>query len=62
MKISQIAAVLRKASTDMEAMAAQNDDLDYPDEMVLPLIRNFLTDERLRNVLAYAPTPSIPLK
>jgi hypothetical protein len=62
MKISQIAAVLRKASSDMQAIADQNNDLDYPDEVVLPLIRNFLTDEGLRKVLAQAPTPSMPLK
>jgi hypothetical protein len=62
MKISQIAAVLRKASTDMEAIAVQNDDLDYPDQMVFPLIRTFLTDEGLRNVLAQVPTPSISLE
>jgi len=34
----------------MQAFAARNDDLDLPDQLVLPFIMNFLTDERLRKL------------
>ena len=40
---------LHKAATDMQAFAAKNDDLNLPDQVVLPFIMNFLTDEGLRN-------------
>jgi hypothetical protein len=50
MKINAIADVLQKAATDMRAFAARNDDLDLPEEAVLPFITNFLTDERLRKL------------
>jgi hypothetical protein len=36
MRIKQIAALLRKAAVDMDAFAVKNDDLDFPDQAVLP--------------------------
>ena len=56
MKITDIVAVLRKAATDMQAFAARNDGLNLPDEVVLPFIMNFLTDERLREFSADRPS------
>src|SRR5580704_10405216 len=50
MKITDIVAALHKAATDMQAFAARNDDLNLPDQVVLPFIMNFLTDERLRKL------------
>jgi hypothetical protein len=50
MKITDIVVVLHKAATDMQAFAARNDDLDLPDQVVLPFIMNFLTDKRLRKL------------
>ncbi len=47
MKITAIAARLRKVAVDMEEMAARDGDLDFPDELVLPFIVNFLTDNRM---------------
>ncbi len=44
MRISEIAAVLQKAAVDMQAFAANNDDFDFPDQVVLPFVMNFLTD------------------
>jgi hypothetical protein len=52
MKITDIVVVLHKATTDMQAFAARNGDLDFPDQLVLPFIMNFLTDERLRKLSA----------
>ena len=43
MKISQIAAYLKKMSGEMEEFAARNDDMDLPEEVVLPFITNFIT-------------------
>ena len=48
MKISEIAATLRRAAVDMETLATTDGDLDYPDEIVLPFILNFLTDDPRR--------------
>ncbi len=45
-----------KAAIDMQAFAARNDDLDLPDQLVLPFIMNFLTDERLRKLSADGPS------
>src|ERR1700722_10950281 len=45
-----------KAATDMQAFAAGNDDLNLPDQVVLPFIMNFLTDQRLRKLSADGPT------
>ena len=56
MKITNIVAVLQKAAIDMQAFAARNDDLDLPDQLVLPFIMNFLTDERLRKLSADGPS------
>jgi len=42
-EISEIAAYLRKAATDMQEFAARNDDMDLPNQVVLPFITNFLT-------------------
>jgi hypothetical protein len=55
MKITDIVAVLQKATTDMQAFAERNDDLNLPDQVVLPFIMNFLTDERLRNLSVDGP-------
>jgi hypothetical protein len=59
MKINAIADVLQKAATDMRAFAARNDDLDLPEEVVLPFITNFLTDERLRKLSRDRPSGPI---
>jgi hypothetical protein len=56
MQITDIVAVLYKAATDMQAFAARNSDLDLPDQVVLPFIMNFLTDERLRKLPADGPS------
>jgi hypothetical protein len=56
MKITDIVAVLYKAATDMQAFAAKNSDLDLPDQVVLPFIMNFLTDERLRKLSTDGPS------
>jgi len=50
--MSEIAKTLQKAATNMHAFAARNDDFDLPDELVLPFVMNFLTDERLRRLPA----------
>ncbi len=47
MKITTIAAKLRKVAVDMEIMAAIDGDLDFPDELVLPFIINAVTDKRM---------------
>jgi len=47
MKITEIAARLRKVAVDMEIKAALDGDLDFPDELVLPFIVNFVTDNRM---------------
>ncbi len=47
MKITAIAAKLRKVAVDMEIKAALDGDLDFPDELVLPFITNALTDKRM---------------
>jgi len=47
MKITAIAARLRKVAVDMEIMAAIDCDLDFPDELVLPFIINAVTDNRM---------------
>ena len=44
MKITDMVPVLYKAATDMQTFGARNDDLNLPDEVVLPFIMNFLTD------------------
>ena len=50
MRISEITAVLYKVAADMQAFAARNDDLNLPDQVVLPFVINFLTDEGLRKL------------
>lgn len=47
MKITTIAAKLRKVAVDMEIKAAIDGDLDLPDELVLPFIINAVTDKRM---------------
>ena len=47
MKLTQIAAKLRKTAADMEALAAKEGDLDFADEVVLPFVANCLTDDKL---------------
>jgi hypothetical protein len=49
MNVTQIAAVLRKAADDMEALAREG-EFAIPDEMVLRYIVNFLTDTALRKL------------
>jgi hypothetical protein len=56
MKITDIVAVLHKAATDMQAFAARNSDFNLPDEVVLPFVMNFLTDEQLRKLSADDPS------
>ena len=53
MKVTEIAAALRRAVTDMQAFAVNNDDLELPNELVLAFIINFLTDKRLRELSAH---------
>jgi len=60
MRISEIAAVLYKAAADMQAFAARNDDLNFPDQVVLPFVMNFLTDQGLRKFPIQLPTRSSP--
>jgi hypothetical protein len=40
----------------MHAFAAKNHDLNLPDEVALPFIMNFLTDERLRKLPSDGPS------
>ena len=47
MKLTQIAAKLRKTAADMEALAAKEGDLDFADEVVLPFVANCLTADNL---------------
>ena len=47
MKLTQIAAKLRKTAADMEALAAKEGDLDVADEVILPFVANCLTDDNL---------------
>lgn len=62
MSISEIAAVLQKAGVDMEMLAARIGDLDFPDEVVLPFISNFLTDRALRDLKVQKVMESTALK
>jgi hypothetical protein len=50
MKLTMIAARLHKIALDIEALAAKEADLDFPDEMVLPLIKNAFTDDKCLKV------------
>jgi hypothetical protein len=50
MKLSVIAARLRKIALDMEAVAARTNDLDFPDEMVPPFVANAFTDDNALRV------------
>lgn len=43
MRVSQIAAYLEKMSARMQESAVKHDDMDLPNEIVLPFIMNFLT-------------------
>lgn len=45
-KVSQIAERLRKLAYDLDA-AAEKSDYDFPDEMVLPLIKNAFVDDNV---------------
>ncbi len=47
MKITTIAAKLRKVAVDMDVKAAIDGDWDFPDEFVLPFIINAVTDKRM---------------
>jgi len=52
MTISPIADVLQKTAIDMRAFAARNRDLELPEQVILPFIMNFLTDQLLRKLSA----------
>ena len=54
MKLTEIAAKLRKTAVNMEALAAKEGDLDFADEVVLPFIANCLTDD---NILRFSKQP-----
>lgn len=43
MRVSQIATYLEKMSAKMKEFAATHDDMDLPNEIVLPFIMNFVT-------------------
>jgi hypothetical protein len=47
MKLTVIAARLHKIAPDIEALAAKEADLDFPDEMVLQLVTNAFTDDKV---------------
>ena len=47
MKITEMAAKLRKSAVDLEALAAKAGDLDFSDEFALPFLVNFLTDNSM---------------
>jgi len=47
MKITTIAARLRKVAVDMEVMAAIDGDWDFPHELVTPFIINAVTDNKM---------------
>jgi hypothetical protein len=41
----------------MQAFAVKNNDLNFPDEAVLPFVLNFLTNERLRKFPLHTSRP-----
>jgi hypothetical protein len=43
MRVSRIAGYLEKMAVKMQEFAATHDDMDLPNEIVLPFIMNFLT-------------------
>jgi hypothetical protein len=43
MRVSEIAADLENMSRKMKTFAATHDDMDLPNEIVLPFITNFIT-------------------
>ena len=45
MKVTAIAARLRKTAIDMEILAAKDGNFDFPDEVVLPFIVSAFTDD-----------------
>jgi hypothetical protein len=51
MKISEIAAYLKKMSGERQEYASRTDDMDIPDEVVLAFIVNFLT----KNLIELSP-------
>jgi len=50
MKLTSIAARLRKTAVDMEEMAARDGDLDFPEELVLHFIVNFVAVTRPKRI------------
>ncbi len=64
MKITTIAAKLRMTASEMEALAALGDDLDYPVESVPPFIINWITDPNMFSTLlkVQATDRSLPLR
>jgi hypothetical protein len=55
MRISQIAAHLKRMSGEMQEFATTHNDMDLPNEIVLPLIMNFLTG----NLIEISPVNSV---
>jgi hypothetical protein len=47
----KLTAKLRMTAAEMEALAALAEDLDYPDEFVLPFIKSWLTDPNMFSTL-----------
>jgi hypothetical protein len=45
MKLTQIAAKLRKTAVNIEALAAKEGDFDFADYVVLSFVANCLTDD-----------------
>jgi hypothetical protein len=52
MRLTTIAAKLRKTAVEMEAMAANDGDLDYPDEFVVQFIVSFVTDRKMAEIFS----------
>ena len=64
MKLTTIAAKLRMTAAEMEALAALEEDMDYPNEMVPPFIISWLTDPSMFSTLlrAQATDKSLPVR
>jgi hypothetical protein len=63
MKLTTIAAKLRLAAAEMEAVAALGDNLDYPDAFVRSFIISRLTDPGMFSTLLRAQaTDKLPLR
>jgi hypothetical protein len=45
MRVTQIAARLRKVAADLEALVTAQNDFDFPDEMVVKFVAAAFTDD-----------------